>query len=549
MSNDVTLGSWPPHDPRTVTAADWTWLVQGRTWCGLVAERAATAGDDLFLLDEHGARMTFGEFAARVDRVAAALAAEGIGPGSVVAWQLPTRVSSVLVLAALRRLDAVQAPIIALYREREVTVSLESVGAEYFIVPGEWGGFDFTAMAQHIAAAGGPAPTVITVGLEAPEVDDTSTLPRVPDAEEDRDQVRWIFFTSGSSGVPKGARHTDGTILTGGTAFAGIGGMGRRADEVSAMVFPVAHIGGTLYLITSLSAGFPVLVLESFHPAQALAEFRKHAVTSTGGAPAMYAALMAMQKGSAEPLLPDLQLLKGGGAPSPPEYVAAGQEILGAIIAHDYGMTEVPMIAVADPATDPAILALTDGMVIPGNEVRLVDLDGNPAAEGEDGLVEVRGEAVCKGYTDITKNAENFTDDGWFQTGDLGRIHPTGHLEVVGRIKEMIIRKGEKIAPLEIEELLSRYPSVAEVAVVGLPDAERGERVCAVVTPAPGCRPPTLVELTTYLSEQGLMKQKLPEQLEIVSELPRTGLSKVAKSQLRSQFGQQSVPHNEGEQS
>jgi len=547
MSAQGHVGQWTPHDPRTVSAKDWSWLVQGRTWCGLLSERASETPDTAFLLDEHGTEITFGDFAQRVDRVAAALGEQGIGPGSVVAWQLPTRLSTVLVLAALRRLDAVQAPIIALYREREVTASLAAVDAEFFIVPGEWAGFDFTAMARGIAAAGGPSPHLIEVGLEAPESDDTSGLPPVPDNESDRDEVRWIFFTSGSSGVPKGARHTDGTVLTGGTAFAGIGGMGRRPDEVSAMVFPIAHIGGTQYLITSLSAGFPVLVLESFNPAQAVAEFRKHKVTSTGGAPALYAGLMAMQKASPEPLFPDLVLLKGGGAPSPPEYVASGRDILGVTIAHDYGMTEVPMIAVADPATDPEILALTDGMVIPGNEVRLVDLDGNPAAPGEDGLVEVRGEAVCKGYTDPSKNAENFTEDAWFQTGDLGRIHPSGHIEVIGRIKEMIIRKGEKIAPMEIEELLSKHPSVAEVAVVGLPDPERGERVCAVVVPSPGAEAPTLGELTAYLREQGLMTQKLPEQLEILPELPRTGLSKVAKAQLREQFSSPSTPDTEGD--
>jgi non-ribosomal peptide synthetase component E (peptide arylation enzyme) len=154
---------------------------------------------------------------------------------------------------------------------------------------------------------------------------------------------------------------------------------------------------------------------------------------------------------------------------------------------------------------------------------------------------------VCKGYTDPSKNAENFTEDAWFQTGDLGRIHPSGHIEVIGRIKEMIIRKGEKIAPMEIEELLSKHPSVAEVAVVGLPDPERGERVCAVVVPSPGAEAPTLGELTAYLRKQGLMTQKLPEQLEILPELPRTGLSKVAKAQLREQFSSPSTPDTEGD--
>ncbi len=536
-----------PHDPRTVSPEDWTWLIRGRSWCGLIAERAAATPDERFLLDEHGTEITFGEFEARVDRVAAALAGHGIGAGSVVAWQLPTRLSTVLVMSALRRLDALQAPIIALYREREVTASLAAVDADYFIVPGQWAGFDFTAMAASIAAGGGPSPVVIEVGLTAPEEADTAGLPRVPSSDDDGQQVRWIYFTSGSSGVPKGARHTDSTILTGATSFAGIGRMGTRPNEVSAMVFPVAHIGGALYLVTCLAAGFPVLLLEAFQPAQAVAEFRKHKVTSTGGAPALYAGLIAMAKASPEPLFPDLTLLKGGGAASPPEYFDEAAEVLGTVIAHDYGMTEVSMIAVGDPYTDPSILRQTDGMVIPDNEVRLVDLDDRPVADGVEGLVQVRGGSVCKGYTDPAKDAENFTADGWFRTGDLGRFHPSGHIEVIGRIKEMIIRKGENIAPMEIEDLLSRHPAVAEVAVIGLPDEQRGERVCAVVVPSAPGEPPTLAELTAYLLDLKLMKQKLPEQLEILPELPRTGLSKVAKAQLRSQFGEPSNQSNEGE--
>lgn len=534
------------HDPRTVTEDDWPWLIRAQSWCGLVSERASAAPDTPYLFDAAGRELTFGEVERAVDRVAAALAAQGIGPGSMVAWQLPTRISTLLVMSALRRLDAVQAPIIHLYREREVRAALEAVAADFFITPGEWRGFDYSEMARGIARDGGPAPTIVEVGPDAPEHDDLSALPPVPSSDEDGQKVRWIYFTSGSSGVPKGARHTDQTLLVGAMGFAGLGRMGTQPDDVAAMLFPIAHIGGALYQLTCLAAGLPLLVLETFDPVEVVTEFRKHKVTCTGGAPAMYASLVQMQKASPEPLFPDLNLLKGGGAPCPPEYFDDCLEVLDVVVAHDYGMTEVPMIAAADPRTDPEILRLTDGIVVPGNEVRLVDLDDVPVAEGEEGLVQIRGGAVCLGYTDESKYSENFTKDGWFRTGDLGRIHPTGHIEVLGRIKEMIIRKGEKVAPMEIEELLARHPSVAEVAVIGLPDSERGERVCAIVVPASGSDVPSLAELTTYLRAQGLMPQKLPEQLEIMSELPRTGLSKIARAQLRTMLSGASN-HNEGD--
>jgi cyclohexanecarboxylate-CoA ligase len=179
----------------------WPWLLRADTFPGLVRLRAQATPDALFLLDEHGTELTCAQFAEKVERVAAALAAEGIGAGSRVAWQLPTRISTVLVMAALRRLGAVQAPVIPLYREREVTVALATTGAEFFLVPGTWRGVDYVEMATGVAAAGGPAPRVLVVGEEAPESGDTAALPPEP---ADPDEVRWVYFTSGSTGAPKG---------------------------------------------------------------------------------------------------------------------------------------------------------------------------------------------------------------------------------------------------------------------------------------------------------------------------------------------------------
>jgi acyl-CoA synthetase (AMP-forming)/AMP-acid ligase II len=216
------------------------------------------------------------------------------------------------------------------------------------------------------------------------------------------------------------------------------------------------------------------------------------------------------------------------------------------VLAHDYGMTEVPMIAVASPSDPPDVLAETDGRPVPGNRIRLMDPadpDGtlNPARAGLPpggvGEVQVSGAGVCRGYTDPAATAAAFTADGWFRTGDLGRLLPSGHIEIVGRIKELIIRKGENVGPQEIEGLLGQHPDIAEVAVLGLSDPDRGERICAVVAPRRGHTAPTLAGLTAWLSDAGLTRQKLPEQLEVLDALPRTGLGKIAKDQLRDRFG------------
>jgi len=538
-------GSWEVASASMSCPSSWPWLLRAETVDGLVAARARLTPDGLFLVDEAGQRVTFAEFDARVTRVAAALAAAGVTVGTRVAWQLPTRISTMLVMAALRRLGAVQSPIIPLYREREVSAALATSDAQVLVVPGTWRGVDFTAMAARIAAAGGPAPRVVEIGYEAPEAEPVGDLAEpAPDPEA----VRWIYFTSGSTGVPKGARHTDSTLLSTGLAFAGISEFGRRPGEFGSIGFPAAHVGGIENLIAALASGMSLLLLEAFVPDRAVELYNRYGVTITGGGPPFYTALLAEAAGlpGGQRLVPTLRMLMGGGAPCPPHLVAVVAETLGAVLAHSYGMTEVPMIAVASPSDPPDILAGTDGRPVPGNRLRLMDPadpDGtlNPASAGAPpggvGEVQVSGAGVCRGYTDPAATAAAFTADGWFRTGDLGRLLPSGHIEIVGRIKELIIRKGENVAPQEIEGMLGQHPALAEVAVLGLPDPDRGERVCAVVAPRPGHAAPTLAELTGWLSEAGLMRQKLPEQLEVIDTLPRTGLGKIAKNQLKDRFG------------
>ncbi|MFE4963739.1 class I adenylate-forming enzyme family protein [Streptomyces sp. NPDC056660] len=533
-SEFATAASAAPAPPAGTAAADAfaDGLLHAASFWGLVVQRARMTGDRTMLLDEEDRRLTFGAFRDRAERVAAALYALGIGPGTRVAWQLPTRVSTALVMAALARLGAVQAPVIPQYRARETAVAVESAEAQVILVPGVWRGTDYMAMAKGFASE----PRVLTIGADAPESDDVASLPPVPDAMED---PRWVYFTSGSSGLPKGALHTDGSLLAAAYGFTVRGRLGALPDEVGSLPFPIAHVGGIVYLMTMLTSGFPAVLIEVFDPPRTVETFRRHRVTSTGGSTVFYTALLAEQwklpPGAA--LLPSLRLLKGGGAPCPPAVFHAVRSELGATVAHDYGMTEVPMICVASPAGTDEQLADTDGAPIPGNEVRIVD-GSRELPVGHDGEIQVRGRAVFRGYTDPEHNITAFTEDGWFRTGDRGHLRPDGHVEVTGRIKELIIRKGEKIAPMELEALLAELPAVAEVAVVGLPDDERGERVCAVLTLRQGTTPPTLKGIANHLRAAGIMPQKLPEQLEIVDQMPRTGLGKLSKTALRERFGE-----------
>ena len=507
-------------------------LRAGSFW-ELVTARAAVSGDAAMLIDAASHVVSFREFKDHSERMSVTLAAQGIGRGSRVAWQLPTRIGTVIVMAALARLGALQAPVIPIYRERETGAAVAAAGAEFMLVPGTWRGFDYTALAGGLPTA----PKVLVMGESVPP----ASAAAVASLPAPASSAEWVYFTSGSSGLPKGARHTDATLLAAAYGWTSQGRVGELDGDLGSMAFPVAHVGGILYVMAQLISGFPIAVVEAFDAAT-VEVFRRLGVTMGGGSTVFYTALLAAQRAFASAagspdvrVLPSLRVLKGGGAPCPPGVFWSVREEMGVTVAHDYGMTEVPMICVSSPRDTDEQLANSDGKPIPGIEVRIVD-DAVVLPVGADGEIQVRGAAVCHGYTDPSLDSGAFTPDGWFRTGDRGQLRPDGHVEVTGRTKDLIIRKGEKIAPLELETLLIEHPAVAEVAVLGLPDAERGERVCAVLTLRPGADAPSLTEVTAFLREAGLMQQKLPEQVEIVSELPRTGLGKVAKLALRDKF-------------
>ncbi|GDY76029.1 hypothetical protein SAV31267_055140 [Streptomyces avermitilis] len=246
-----------------------------------------------------------------------------------------------------------------------------------------------------------------------------------------------------------------------------------------------------------------------------------------GGSTAFYSIFLAEQRRQPDtPVVPTLRLLAGGGAPKPPEVYHRVVREMGVQLTHGYGMTEVPMITMGSPDDTAENLATTEGRPPEGMEIRIVD-----------GEVRLRGEAVCQGYLDPRQTAEAFDEDGFLRTGDLGHLTGSGHLVLTGRLKDVIIRKGENISAKEIEDLLHRHPAVGDVAVIGLPDAERGERVCAVVEQPPGAGALTLDAMTSYLRAEGLSVHKLPEQLEVVDALPRNEtLRKVLKYRLRERY-------------
>ena len=227
----------------------------------------------------------------------------------------------------------------------------------------------------------------------------------------------------------------------------------------------------------------------------------------------------------------------GGGAPKPVELYWEMKDLFGAPIVSGYGLTEAPILTMGSGDDSDDDLARTEGAAMPGVELKLVKLDGTPAATGEEGEVRAKAPQLMLGYLDASLDADAFDDEGFFRTGDLGTLNERGMLTITGRLKDVIIRKGENVSAKEVEDHLYRHPKIADVAVIGLPDPERGERVCAVVATAEGQEPITLPELFTFLKAEGLMVQKIPEQLELVDMVPRNPTGKILKNELRTTYG------------
>ena len=508
----------------------------------LVERRATATPDTVLLIDESGRTLTCKEFRDRAERAAAGFAARGVQAGTRVTWELPNRFETVIASFALARLGAIQNPILHFYRHKEVGYAIRATDAEFVLVPGTWNGFDFAGMVDELIADLPNKPTVIDVFADLPDADPASLTVAAP---TDGDEVRWNYFTSGTTSDPKGVRHTDRTLITGANGLAVA--LDMSPDDVGSIAFPFSHIAGPDYFGTMLIAGFGAVLFEAFVPATAIPVLAANGVTMVGGGTAFYQMYLAEQRKQPDtPIIPTLRKMSGGGAPMPPEIYEEIKREFGVKTCHGYGMTECPMICEGSPHDTDEQLANTVGKPVVGLEIRIVKEDGTVGEPGEDGEVRLKGPMVFAGYTDAAATAEAFDEDGWFRTGDLGHQRPDGHVVLTGRLKDVIIRKGENISAAEIENVLYAHPKVGDIAVIGLPDRERGERVCAVVERVADASPDddlTFDEMVAALTEAQLMRQKIPEQLEVVDALPRNEtLRKILKYKLREEYATKPWP-------
>ena len=490
----------------------------------VVANRADTGAET---------RLTYRELDARATRVAQSLRARGVGRGDVVSFQLPNWWEFTVLHLACLKLGAVSNPLMIIFRERELGFMLGLAEAKVLVVPASFRGFDHAGMARdlqaklpklgHVFVVGGGGETDFATLLEPGAGEAFEAAPLSPD------DVIQLLYTSGTTGEPKGVTHTSNTMLSNLGPFAERLHLG--ADDVIHMPSPMAHQLGFMYgLVLPVMLGGTAVLQDIFVAAEMQRQIAENGATFTMGATPFLNDLADHVERTGQGT-PSLRIFVSAGAPIPRALVTKAKAALGASIISGWGMSENGAVTTTRPEDPEEKTTNTDGVALPGMEVRVIDANGDVLPPGEEGYLQVRG---CSNFVGYLKRPELDPQDpdGWFDTGDLARMDEAGYIRIAGRAKDIIIRGGENIPVVEVEGLLFKHPAIAAVAIVGYPDERLGERACAFVVPREG-QSFSFEEMSAYLADQKMARQYVPERLEIVADLPRTPSGKIQKFKLR----------------
>jgi acyl-CoA synthetase (AMP-forming)/AMP-acid ligase II len=495
---------------------------------------ARRAPDDAFLLGE-GETVRFAELDARADRCAAGLAARGISSGDRVAVAGLNTADWLTLFFGATRLGAAVVTLNVRYRETELEYMLGHSGARLAVTPAELGGFDHEAMYAALRPRLPALEQVVWFGDDGPDGFDAlvSGGGAVPAAPLTEDTPAVVLYTSGTTGRPKGAVLTHGSLLASARAQGERQGTG--PGDVLVATLPFNHVGGlTCTVLHALLAGARVALIPVFSPGAALAAGARHGATILLGVPTMYVLMLAELAKTEYDLSTVRIAVVGGSNVDPPLARAMAQALPGARVQNLYGLSETSGACVISAVDDDLqTVCETLGTPLSGVGVRVVDpVTGAEVPDGQDGELQVRGPGIAAGYWQMPAETAEAFRDGWLATGDMVTRRPDGHLVLRGRRKEMFLQGGFNVYPVEVENVLAAHPGVALAAGIGVPDPVLGEVGMYFVVPKDPVAPPTAGELTAWCRER-LADYKVPRRFEIRAELPTTPAGKIAKAQLR----------------
>jgi acyl-CoA synthetase (AMP-forming)/AMP-acid ligase II len=461
----------------------------------------------------------------------------GIGPGDVVAFQLPNWSEAAETFYAVSALGATLVPIVHFYGPKELRYILRESRARVLVTADRFGRLDYLAGLEtlrpdlpdleHVVVVRAEKGAALPDGVRPFETLVEAAPISKPEAV-DPDWPAVVGYTSGTTAAPKGVIHTHRSLV-----FE----VRQLAENMPALPHPllvgapVAHAIGMLGgLLIPPYRGRAIHLIDVWEPEFVLEAMLEADLTSGTGSTFFLTSLLDAPSFGPEHArrIPWAGL---GGSPVPTA-VSERAEALGIAVTRNYGSTEHPSTTGSKAGEPREKRHCTDGHALPGVELRLVDPEGVEVPVGEAGEIWSRGPDLCAGYTDPALN-EAFDADGWYRTGDVGILDSDGYLTITDRLKDIIIRGGENVSAAEVEEVLQRVPGVAEVAVVAAPDPRLGEHGCAFFRILPGAAAPDLAALKGHLEAEGLARQKWPEEVRVLEEFPRTPSGKIVKAELR----------------
>jgi 3-phosphoshikimate 1-carboxyvinyltransferase len=549
-------------------------------WVGRWA-RERPAEDALVDVRAGGTRTwTWAELDREADKAASLLLELGVEPGETVAYQLPNWGEFVILTLACMKVGAISCALMPIFREREIGFALRRSKARVLVVADEFRGRRHAEETAAMLADDVDGPKTRHIGkfsahqhrLAVEHVlvvgaDGAAGLPEtggvrwhdfgaaVARQEPDTDAIvarkpgptalSQLFFTSGSTGEPKGVLHRYDALTR--AAMMEVEHLGLGRDDTIYIPTPLAHQTGLLYgMWLAFALGSTQVIQDIWDPHVAARALREWDGTFVQAATPFLADLVRVIDAGEEVAPPALRIFVVTGAAVPRALAERATRVLSASVCGAWGSTESCLGALAAPGDDPAKVWGTDGRALAGTRIRIVDEDDKVLGPGEEGNFQVTSRCLFEEYLDRPDlTAAAMTADGWYRTGDLATIDGDGFLRLTGRVKDIINRGGEKVPVAEIEQLLHEHPAVAEVAIVAMPDERLGERACAFVVRAPDFHGDFgLAEVREWLDSHEMSKHYWPERVEILTEMPRTPSGKIQKFILRDRAkGLRPEPH------